>query len=229
MKKILTKYEAYDKTVHALLKESNKIWKKSYYEGEWIKLEKPIKHGWWHTVEMRPDIARSPLGPHVKKVIELCVNQKSWVRFKKRRFSKKQLKRYRHLNEDHPIRFRSISKEIYDSLPRATQKLMGRVYNPYTRQYDIRSYEPNIPHFYLVSKFHRCWITERRIPNSELDSRSEFIDTALNREPLRQRKYRIYKYKNYYWNNKLLQYKEDLWLAQEQLEIEMPHLRVQIG
>ena len=71
MKKILTKQETYEKRVIELSDRIHDLWRKKHYSGEWVKLEKPLKHGWWLSVKVREDILRSKIGKDVQKIVDI--------------------------------------------------------------------------------------------------------------------------------------------------------------
>src|ERR1039458_1875876 len=49
----------------------NLLWKKSY--DQYVELEKPVRAGWQRFYVLRPDIAKSPQGPRIQRLLDNCL------------------------------------------------------------------------------------------------------------------------------------------------------------
>jgi len=163
----------------------------------YVKLEKPLRDGWYRTLALRQDISRHK-NAHVFQEILDRLGEKFWGREKKYadRAWKKKYEHDRHLYRRPDIRY--IRKRVYDKFSTAAKRHFIKVKLKLNYRYRIYYY-CTLPRYYFVVRYERAYITKRKIIAPELESRMKEIENALLAAKYYSlHDYNIYNYKFYY-------------------------------
>jgi len=185
--KRLDNIEKRKKQVRAWKKELRKLYK-AYNEQEYIKLEKPIRHGWYKHLILREDIARRKDAYIYQEILDRC-GADIWGSTKKQ--ADKNWDQY----NQRSVRWQFPGLEYLDA-----EKLVGM--SPKARLwfegYDwkwkfssgyVKRYYCKVPRYYFVVAYTKAYITKKQIVDPDLVSKIDGLENRL----LQNKYYRLKK------------------------------------
>lgn len=164
------------KEVRGIWKRQRQIWKQKQSLG-YIKLEKPIRHGWFKEIVITQNVDRYK---NKKEILELydVIEKKFWGRTKKEADKQwfHQISKYL-IYKDFP----TISKRQFNRLSYKAQK-MCTVYSYRTEDKKLRKrFYVRIPKSAYRIKYTRAYITHSKRIDPELESEDALLDNKLLR------------------------------------------------
>lgn len=178
--RMLNKYEVRAKEVRELIQERDQLYEAKYSLG-YVKLAKPIRHGWFKHLELRDDIIRR-MDAHVfQEILDKCgydlwANdkvqlEKVWVRFHNRN------------NQVSYPGIRKISARVYRKLSvKAKKWFVGFDWYWSPNEGHVRRYYCRVPRYYFKIAYTKAYITKKQIIDPEIESRLKEIDEMLQND-----------------------------------------------
>ncbi len=161
------------KEVRRIWKERDKLWKERS-ELPLIKLEKPIRHGWYKEIVLTENLDRYKSKPEVEEIFEvLCTYY--WGRTKEECEKQWNAQRSKHfIHRDVP----TISKKQFNQLSSKAQRICTPFQYREEKRLRTRFYI-RFPHSAYRIKFTRAYNTHRKMLDPDLESRLDVLDERL--------------------------------------------------
>jgi hypothetical protein len=162
-----------EKEVRQIWKERYKIWDE-IRKLPLIKLEKPIRHGWYKEIVLTENLERYKSKGEVEEIFEM-LNTYHWGRTKKECEKRWNCERSRSfIYKDVP----TISKKQFNQLSRKAQLLCTPFQYRENKKFRTRFYI-RIPHNAYRIKFTRAYNTHRKMIDPNLESRLDLLENRL--------------------------------------------------
>lgn len=152
----------------------------------YVKLDKPIQHGWFKHLRLRDDISRRKDASIVEELLKACacdiwgVDKENCDRIWDHRTpTSKKRKRKRKRKWEFPG-WNKMTKKVY-------QKLSDEAKSYYIQEFshwdpwkgDVYYYRCKVPRYYFVTTYTKAYITEKKVMDGRLESRVKEIDNQL--------------------------------------------------
>ncbi|NVK65905.1 MAG: hypothetical protein HWE22_15035 [Flavobacteriales bacterium] len=161
------------KEVRRIWKERRKLWKEKC-QLPLIKLEKPIRHGWYKEIVLTENLDRYKSKPEVEEIFEvLCTYY--WGRTKEecqKHWNAQRSKSF--IYKDVP----TISKKQFNQLSSKAQRICTPFQYREEKRLRTRFYI-RFPHSAYRIKFTRAYNTHRKMLDPDLESRLDVLDERL--------------------------------------------------
>ena len=173
------------KFVKQLKKELKQI-EMAQRELGYIYLKKPIRDGWFKTLKLRADIARSKKSKVYEEILAAVVVE-IWGREKK--YADKNWDKYFRGNNCRIQRpgIKRLNKTEFAKLSSSAKKYFVQLKIKWNSYYWIR-YSCRLPRYYFQFSYRRAYITRYKVTSPSLESREQEIMETLAQAEL----YRIY-------------------------------------
>ncbi len=193
----LHKKSRLEKEVLQIHKRLDKIFKEEQKLG-YIKLEKPIRHGWFKELIITENVERYRIQKYIKEVYEM-VEKKVWAPTKEEASRKWKFQTSKYLiNKEIP----TISKRQYNKLSDGAKRLCVP-FQYYTDKKRLRTrFYIKIPKGAYKIKFTRAYVTHSRRIDPKLQSERILLFQQLNKKGYFNAKKRVFPWKSYWdWPN----------------------------
>lgn len=161
------------KEVRQIWKERYKIWKE-IHDLPLIKLEHPVRHGWYKEIILTENLDRYKSKPEVEEIFEMFQTY-YWGRTKKECEKRWNCQRSKHfIYKDVP----TISKKQFNKLSPRAQRLCTPFQYRENKRLRTRFYV-RIPHNGYRIKFTRAYNTHRKMIDPVLESRLSLLEARL--------------------------------------------------
>lgn len=181
------------KEVRRIWKERDKLWREKS-ELPLIKLEKPIRHGWYKEIVLTENLDRYKSKPEVEEIFEvLCTYY--WGRTKEECEKHWDAQRSKHfIHRDVP----TISKKQFNQLSSKAQRICTPFQYREKKRLHTRFYI-RFPHNAYRIKFTRAYNTHRKMLDPNLESRLTVLDERLLSPGMYEMNQSFYKWSRDYW------------------------------
>lgn len=182
-----------DKAVRKIHNRLDKIFQEEAKLG-YIKLEKPIRHGWFKELIITENVSRYKNEKYIREVYDR-VEKKVWAQTKEEadRKWKHQTSKY-YISKDIP----TISKRQYNRLSDQAKKLCVP-FQYYTEKKRIRTrFYIKIPKGAYKIKFTRAYVTHSRRIDPKLQSERILLFQQLNKKGYYDAEKRLFPWKSYW-------------------------------
>lgn len=190
--------EQREKEVRRLHKEHRKV-EREIWELPYVKLDKPVRHGWYKEIVFTRNLERYKNKPEIEEVVEKLQTY-FWGRTKKdcEKHWNKQVSKHL-IHRDFP----TISKKQFNKLSAKAQCLCTPFRYRECRKFRTRFYI-RIPKNAYQIKYTRAYITHRKMIDPSLESRRALIENHLLRNGFYDLNERMFGYRYDDWNQPLV-------------------------